>query len=274
MVKSSPATAAIRALFLVVVVSAPAAAQLPAAVRVVNPSPISRWFPSPASDIIWRAEPGTTLEVLDEERGWYWVITPRDAFGTRRGGWIKGKDVEIMAGRAASLTPEQRRLAELAAAATGAPLQPRGAAPSAAAGLSSAASPSASVSTGPAPESTTIRPARPNYVFEDVYFSLNQSKVTDEDVATLESAANALKSDPLLRMNIEGHTCNLGTPAYNLRLGDRRAAAVKDYLISKGVPADRLRTKSFGEEQPKYDNSVEETRRMNRRVALVPSVEP
>jgi hypothetical protein len=52
-------------------------------------------------------------------------------------------------------------------------------------------------------------------------------------------------------------------------LGDRRANAVKDYLVSRGVAADRLRTVSYGEERPKYDNSREETRRLNRRAALV-----
>ena len=72
-----------------------------------------------------------------------------------------------------------------------------------------------------------------------------------------------------LRVEIEGHTCSIGTAEYNLALGDRRANAVKDYLVSRGVTADRLRTVSYGEERPKYDNSREETRRLNRRAALV-----
>jgi OOP family OmpA-OmpF porin len=70
-------------------------------------------------------------------------------------------------------------------------------------------------------------------------------------------------------LTIEGHTCNIGTAEYNLALGERRAKAVRDYLVSRGVAADRLNTVSFGEEQPKYDNSREETRRLNRRAALV-----
>ena len=73
---------------------------------------------------------------------------------------------------------------------------------------------------------------------------------------------------PTLRVEIEGHTCNIGTAEYNLALGDRRADAVKDYLVSRGVTADRLRTVSYGEERPKYDNAREETRRLNRRAAL------
>jgi len=55
----------------------------------------------------------------------------------------------------------------------------------------------------------------------------------------------------------------------NLALGDRRANAVKEYLVSRGVTTDRLQTISYGEERPKYDNNREETRRLNRRAALV-----
>ena len=85
----------------------------------------------------------------------------------------------------------------------------------------------------------------------------------------LDEAVTALRDDPTLRVNIEGHTCNIGTAEYNLALGDRRANAVKDYLVSRGVTADRLQTVSYGEERPKYDNAREETRRLNRRAALV-----
>ena len=72
-----------------------------------------------------------------------------------------------------------------------------------------------------------------------------------------------------LRIEIEGHTCNIGTAEYNLALGERRAQSVREYLASRGVGADRLRTVSYGEERPKYDNAREETRRLNRRAALV-----
>jgi outer membrane protein OmpA-like peptidoglycan-associated protein len=68
---------------------------------------------------------------------------------------------------------------------------------------------------------------------------------------------------------IEGHTCNIGTAEYNLALGDRRANAIREYLVGRGISADRLRTVSYGEERPKYDNAREETRRLNRRAALV-----
>ena len=89
----------------------------------------------------------------------------------------------------------------------------------------------------------------------------------------LEEAVNALLETPTLRVTIEGHTCNIGTAEYNLALGDRRAHAVLEYLTNRGVAADRLVTVSYGEEQPKYDNAREETRRLNRRAAVVVTLE-
>ena len=73
---------------------------------------------------------------------------------------------------------------------------------------------------------------------------------------------------PELNIEVEGHTCNIGTAEYNLALGERRAYSVRDYLGSRGVGANRIRTVSYGEERPKHDNSREETRRLNRRAAL------
>jgi outer membrane protein OmpA-like peptidoglycan-associated protein len=72
-----------------------------------------------------------------------------------------------------------------------------------------------------------------------------------------------------VQLEIEGHTCNIGTAEYNLALGERRSSAVREYLAARGISADRLRTVSYGEERPKHDNAREETRRLNRRAALV-----
>ena len=77
-----------------------------------------------------------------------------------------------------------------------------------------------------------------------------------------------MRENPGLRVEVEGHTCNIGTAEYNLALGERRANAVRDYLTSNGISADRLRSVSYGEERPKHDNAREETRRLNRRAAL------
>ena len=113
------------------------------------------------------------------------------------------------------------------------------------------------------------RPPVKTYTFEDVHFDFDRYSLRPEATRVLDEAIAAMKQDATLKLEIEGHTCNIGTAEYNLALGDRRANAVKNYLVTQGVSADRLHTVSYGEERPKYDNAREETRRLNRRAALV-----
>jgi OOP family OmpA-OmpF porin len=113
-----------------------------------------------------------------------------------------------------------------------------------------------------------IRPAIKEIIFEDVHFDFDRYSLRPEATRALDEAISALQQQPELRLEIEGHTCNIGTAEYNLALGERRAAAVREYLTSNGVSADRLQTVSYGEERPRHDNSREETRRLNRRAAL------
>ena len=123
-----------------------------------------------------------------------------------------------------------------------------------------------------ASDTVTIQVTRPpvkTYAFEDVYFDFDRYSLRPEATRLLDEAVVSMKQDTTLRLTVEGHTCEIGTAEYNLALGDRRANAVKEYLVSQGISADRLRTISYGEEKPKYDNAREETRRLNRRAALV-----
>jgi outer membrane protein OmpA-like peptidoglycan-associated protein len=113
------------------------------------------------------------------------------------------------------------------------------------------------------------RPPVKTYTFEDVHFDFDRYSLRPEATRVLDEAIAAMKQDATLKLEIEGHTCNIGTAEYNLALGDRRANAVKNYLVAQGVSADRLHTVSYGEERPKYDNAREETRRLNRRAAMV-----
>ena len=92
-----------------------------------------------------------------------------------------------------------------------------------------------------------------------MHFDFDRYTLRPEATRVLDEAVAALREDADLRIEIEGHTCNIGTAEYNLALGDRRANAVREYLVSRGVSADRLRTVSYGEERPKYDNAREET---------------
>jgi peptidoglycan-associated lipoprotein len=112
-------------------------------------------------------------------------------------------------------------------------------------------------------------PAAAPIVFEDVHFDFDRYSLRPEALRILDEAVRSMQSNPTLKITIEGHTCNIGTAEYNLALGERRANAVRDYLQSRGVTADRMQTVSYGEERPKYDNAREETRRLNRRAALV-----
>jgi peptidoglycan-associated lipoprotein len=114
-----------------------------------------------------------------------------------------------------------------------------------------------------------IKEAVREVTFEDVHFDFDRYSLRPEALRVLDEAIRSLQGNPTLKITIEGHTCNIGTAEYNLALGERRANAVRDYLLSRGVSADRMQTVSFGEERPKFDNSREETRRLNRRAALV-----
>ena len=114
-----------------------------------------------------------------------------------------------------------------------------------------------------------VRPAVKEFIFEDVHFDFDRYTLRPEATRALDEAIKTLQQNPDLRIEVEGHTCNIGTSEYNLALGERRANAVREYLASRGVGADRLRAVSYGEERPKHDNAREETRRLNRRAALV-----
>ena len=180
---------------------------------------------------------------------------------------------------AAPASPVATPAAPPASSAPAAPVTPApapAAPPAAAPPAAAAPAPSPAPAPGAGQEGSTPRtaPAAPirNYTFEDVHFDFDRYSLRTEATRVLDDAVNALRQDSALRIEIEGHTCNIGTAEYNLALGDRRANAVRDYLVSRGVSADRLRTISYGEERPKYENAREETRRLNRRAALVVNV--
>ena len=103
-------------------------------------------------------------------------------------------------------------------------------------------------------------------VLRSVQFALNSAEINRESAAVLDELAGILKGRS--NITIAGHTCSLGTDEYNQRLSERRAASVKAYLSKKGVPAGTMTTVGYGESRPKYDNSTEEGRRLNRRAEI------
>jgi peptidoglycan-associated lipoprotein len=99
----------------------------------------------------------------------------------------------------------------------------------------------------------------------DAYFDLDKADIRPDAREALSHTAEFLRNYPQLKVTIEGHCDERGSTEYNLGLGDRRAAAVKQYLISQGISADRLNTVSFGKEKPFCTESTEECWQKNRR---------
>ncbi len=103
----------------------------------------------------------------------------------------------------------------------------------------------------------------------DVFFDYDQYEVRGDSTGVLARDADALKAIfadfPGAAVVIEGHCDERGSAEYNLGLGDRRAASVRDYLVRLGVPASRLSTVSFGKEQPQCTESAESCWQKNRR---------
>jgi peptidoglycan-associated lipoprotein len=102
-------------------------------------------------------------------------------------------------------------------------------------------------------------------VLGDVYFALDSIELRDEGRSTIQKNVDYLKRWPSTRIMIEGHADSRGTNEYNLALAERRAAAVRDYLVSLGVPADRVTIVSKGEEQPFCTEEAESCWQQNRR---------
>ena len=100
---------------------------------------------------------------------------------------------------------------------------------------------------------------------EDVYFGLDQMDLSEEARAALQKNMAFLKRWPSTKIMIEGHADSRGTNEYNLALGERRAASVRDYLVSLGLPADRVTMVSKGEEQPFCREETESCWQQNRR---------
>ena len=106
---------------------------------------------------------------------------------------------------------------------------------------------------------------------EGVNFDYNKDTLRQEDIAVLDrDALSFVRSNSDVIVEVGGHTDSRGGDAYNMDLSQRRAETVINYLISKGVPADRLVAKGYGESQPISSNDTDEGRFQNRRVELVP----
>jgi peptidoglycan-associated lipoprotein len=99
----------------------------------------------------------------------------------------------------------------------------------------------------------------------DVRFDFDSAEIREADRGVLGKNAEVLKKFDFLKITIEGHCDERGTVEYNLALGERRAKAAYDYLVSLGVPAERMKTVSYGKEVPVCQESSEDCWARNRR---------
>jgi peptidoglycan-associated lipoprotein len=112
---------------------------------------------------------------------------------------------------------------------------------------------------GPSEDELFLREVR------DAYFDYDKADIRPDARTALSKTADFLKAHPSIKVTIEGHCDERGSTEYNLGLGDRRASAVKQYLVSLGVSADRLSTVSFGKEKPFCTEHNEACWQQNRR---------
>jgi outer membrane protein OmpA-like peptidoglycan-associated protein len=107
-----------------------------------------------------------------------------------------------------------------------------------------------------------------NYAAKHILFQTGSDVITTESFGPLNEVATILKSDPGLELRIDGHSDNVGVPSANLALSQKRANAVKKYLVAKGIESNRLSATGFGQQQPVADNSTRAGQRINRRVEM------
>jgi peptidoglycan-associated lipoprotein len=135
-------------------------------------------------------------------------------------------------------------------------------------GGSTSATASVTVNAPPAPAPAPVGPSVDELFLREVrdaYFDLDKADIRADARPALSKTADFLKNYPQLKVTIEGHCDERGSTEYNLSLGDRRASAVKQYLISLGIGADRISTVSYGKEKPFCMESNESCWQQNRR---------
>ena len=106
-------------------------------------------------------------------------------------------------------------------------------------------------------------------VGDRVFFAFDSSELDARSLSTVENLAVWLNANPSVTLTIEGHCDDRGTTEYNLALGERRATAVRDYLVALGTSPNRLSTISYGEERPAVNGQGESIWAQNRRAVFV-----
>lgn len=103
---------------------------------------------------------------------------------------------------------------------------------------------------------------------DTVYFAFDSSTIPSQEQGKLEAVSEWLKANPGRQLFLAGHADKRGTPEYNRALGERRALAVREYLVGLGLPAASLFTNSYGSDRPAVEGDTEEAYAKNRRVQI------
>lgn len=106
-------------------------------------------------------------------------------------------------------------------------------------------------------------------LFEGVNFESDSARLRPEAITILDEAVTALNRRKDISVDVVGHTDSTGTTQYTQGPSGRRAKSVYDYFVSKGIAADRLSSRGYGETKPAFSNATREGRVKNRRVELV-----
>jgi peptidoglycan-associated lipoprotein len=138
-------------------------------------------------------------------------------------------------------------------------------------GISSTGGTSGITRSGPLTADQMAEALRREGVSDRVFFQTDSSNLTQEGRQTIEGWARFLRQNPSLSTAIEGHADERGTREYNLALGERRATAARNQLVSLGIQPQRVTTVSYGKERPAVVGSNEAAWAQNRRAVLVPA---
>lgn len=120
----------------------------------------------------------------------------------------------------------------------------------------------------PAPTPAPAPPAKKKIVLRGVNFDFDKASIRADSRPVLDEAVQTLKAESAITITAEGHTDSVGAEPYNQQLSERRAAAVRDYLVKGGIDAARIQTQGLGESQPVASNDTADGRAQNRRVEL------
>jgi OmpA-OmpF porin, OOP family len=121
----------------------------------------------------------------------------------------------------------------------------------------------------PKKPSLVIVTAKEIKITQQIHFEFDKDKIRSESFPILDAVADVLKTNPNIKIDVQGHTDNKGGADYNKKLSDRRAASVKKYLVGKGIDSSRLVSHGYGAEMPVVPNTTDQNRALNRRVQFV-----